>query len=101
MQLHGTLMQLNFLSLGDNALSGYLSPSWSAMSRLRYITFSSNFFHGSVPNSWSNWTQVKLSSAMTKLRICSALICDCDPLSGLAQIEHIRVCVSAGARNGT
>ena len=52
------LLQLAYLSVESNNLTGSLPMSWSSMGSLQYISVAANAFSGDIPGSWSNLSQV-------------------------------------------
>lgn len=58
MQAKCWLQRLYFLNLNINRLHGSLPLSWSSFSELKDVSLAYNAFTGSVPATWSNWSQV-------------------------------------------
>lgn len=67
---------LNFVILGGNKLSGPLPGAWAVLGGgLQVIDLASNVFTGSIPATWSNWTQVReLTVTVAKLYVCEVWV---------------------------
>lgn len=53
-----TFLQLAYMSVESNNLTGSLPVSWSNMSNLQYVSMAANAFGGNIPDSWGNLSQV-------------------------------------------